>query len=180
MTTGRVAVGIARAQAGHRRVAVGDLFAESPPIQELVHTDDPHGIVDSFLYGVSLTKIAHEVPDAGQLFVMPSGTEPPTTRRFCRIRAGIASRRASAKSARCSCSRRPASAPHIEKLVAATDGAVLVGDAVAPQIPAARVIGVGARAATREPPSPHRSACRRTSAPRLIAPSDRRASPASG
>ena len=33
---GRVAVGIARAQAMHRRVAVGDLFAESPPIRELV------------------------------------------------------------------------------------------------------------------------------------------------
>ena len=39
--------------------------------------DDPHGLVDSFLYGVSLSRIAYEVPDAGQLFVMPSGTEPP-------------------------------------------------------------------------------------------------------
>src|SRR5512143_2535692 len=78
VATGRAAVGIARAQATRRRVAVGDLFAESPPIQALVHTDDPHGLVDSFLYGVSISKIAYPVPDAGQLFVMPSGTEPPT------------------------------------------------------------------------------------------------------
>ena len=47
--TGRVAIALARAQSGARRVAVGDLFAESPPIQELVHSDDLHGIVDSFL-----------------------------------------------------------------------------------------------------------------------------------
>ncbi|HEX8942769.1 MAG TPA: hypothetical protein VF785_06485, partial [Gemmatimonadaceae bacterium] len=78
VATGRVAIGLGRAQAAHRRVAVGDLFAESPPIQELVSTDDPHGLVDSFLYGVSLSRIAYPVPDAGQLFVMPSGTEPPT------------------------------------------------------------------------------------------------------
>ena len=63
VATGAVAVGMARAQAMHRRVAVGDLFGESPPIQELVHTDDPHGLVDSFLYGVSLSRIAYEVPE---------------------------------------------------------------------------------------------------------------------
>src|SRR5207253_3687551 len=77
VATGRVAVGIARAQSGLRRVALGDLFAESPPIQALVTNDDPHGLVDSFLYGVSITKIAHQVPDAGELFVMPSGTHAP-------------------------------------------------------------------------------------------------------
>ena len=49
VATGRVAIGLARAQAAHRRVAVGDLFAESPPIQELVTSDDPHGLVDSFV-----------------------------------------------------------------------------------------------------------------------------------
>ena len=53
VATGRVAVALARVQAARRRVAVGDLFAESPPIQELVHTEDPHGLVDSFLYGCS-------------------------------------------------------------------------------------------------------------------------------
>lgn len=100
VSTGRVAIGIARAQAGHRRVAVGDLFAESWPIQELVETDDPHGLVDSFLYGVSLSRIAYEVKGAGQLFVMPSGTEPPDYDEIFRILAGIGSQPASAKSTR--------------------------------------------------------------------------------
>ena len=61
VTTGETAVGIARMQSMHRRVAVGDLFAESPPIRDLIRTDDPHGIVDSFLYGVSLSRIAYPV-----------------------------------------------------------------------------------------------------------------------
>ena len=77
VTTGRVPCGIARMQSMNRRVAVGDLFAESPPIRELIQTDDPHGIVDSFLYGVSLSRIAYPVPGPGELFAMQSGTEPP-------------------------------------------------------------------------------------------------------
>ena len=62
VSTGRVAIGIARAQAAHRRVAVGDLFAESPPIQRTRPTDDPHGLVDSFLYGVSLAESPTKCP----------------------------------------------------------------------------------------------------------------------
>ncbi|HET9728517.1 MAG TPA: hypothetical protein VFR41_03800 [Acidimicrobiia bacterium] len=141
VATGRVAIGLGRAQAAHRRVAVGDLFAESPPIQELVSTDDPHGLVDSFLYGVSLSRIAYPVPDAGQLFVMPSGTEPPTYEeilpnpRWQRLAAGFREVGALLVLA------VPASAPHIEDLVAAADGAVVVGDAAPRQLPLAAIIG---------------------------------------
>lgn len=140
VTTGRVAVGLARVQAAHRRVAIGDLFAESPPIQDLVHTDDPHGIVDSFIYGVSLSRIAYEVPGAGQLYVMPSGTEPPSYEeilpnpRWLRLSAGFREVGALLVLA------APASAPHIEDLVAASDGAVLVGNAVVRSLPVARII----------------------------------------
>jgi hypothetical protein len=149
VVTGRVAVGLARAQAVHRRVAVGDLFAESPPIQALVDGDDPHGLVDSFLYGVSLSRIAREVPGAGQLFVMQSGTEPPNYEeilpnpRWHRLAAGF--REVSALLVLAA----PAGAPHIEKLVAAADGAVLVGEAVPPQVPVARIVGT-----VREPRAP--------------------------
>lgn len=141
VATGRVAVALARVQAKKRRVAVGDLFAESPPIQELVQTEDPHGLVDSFLYGVSLSKIAYEVPGAGQLFVMPSGTEPPTYEeilpnpRWHRLTAGFREVGALLVLA------APASAPHIEKLVSATDGAILVGEGVPRKLPVAQVIG---------------------------------------
>lgn len=153
VVTGRVAVALARAQSGLRRVAVGDLFAESPPIQDLVNNDDPHGIVDSFLYGVSLTKIARPVPDAGQLYVMPSGTEPPSydeilpNPRWHRLAAGFREVGALLVIA------VPTSAPQLEKLVAAMDGVVFVGDAAASEVPVARVIGsVREPSELREPP----------------------------
>lgn len=150
VATGRVAIAIGRVQAMKRRVAVGDLFAESPPIQALVQTEDPHGLVDSFLYGVSLTRIAYAVPDAGQLFVMPSGTEPPDydeilpNPRWHRLTAGFREVGALIVLA------APANAPHIEDLVAATDGAILIGDEVPAKLPVVRVIS-----AVREtPPKP--------------------------
>ena len=144
--TGRVAVGIARTQSLLRRVAVGDLFAESPPIRELVQTDDPHGLVDSFLYGVSLSRIAHPVPGPGQLFAMQSGSEPPAyeemlpNRRWHRLCAGFREAGALLVLA------VPASAPRIEDLVSAADGVVLVADATLLTIPSSRVI-----ATVREP-----------------------------
>jgi MinD-like ATPase involved in chromosome partitioning or flagellar assembly len=165
-TTGRVAIGIARAQAFKRRVAVGDLFAESPPIQELVHTNDPHGLVDSFLYGVSLSKIAYEVPGAGQLFVMPSGTEPPEyaeilpNPRWHRLTAGFREVGALLVLA------APASAEHLENLVAATDGAILVGDAVPRSLPvAAAIASVREPKAETETPSPAKDEKKETIAP---------------
>jgi hypothetical protein len=151
VVTGRVAVGIARAQAMTRRVAVGDLFAESPPIQELVQSDDPHGLVDSFLYGVSLSRIAYHVPDAGEMFVMPSGTEPPEYEelfpnpRWHRLAAGFREVGALLVLA------APVSAPHIEDLVAATDGAVLVGEAVPRRLPVSSVVSTVREAATKAP-----------------------------
>jgi len=70
-----VAIGIARAQGMRRRVAIADLVGECPPLEALNRSDDPHGISDSFLYGVSLNRIAQPVNDAGSVFLMPSGTE---------------------------------------------------------------------------------------------------------
>jgi hypothetical protein len=146
VTTGQVAVGIARAQSLGRRVAVGDLFAESPPIRELIETDDPHGIVDSFLYGVSLSRIAYPVPGAGQLFAMQSGTEPPeyeeilANPRWHRLCGGFREADALLVLA------VPANAPRLEDLVGASDGAVLVGDVAPPGVPYSRVI-----ASVREP-----------------------------
>jgi hypothetical protein len=159
VATGLVAVGIARAQAMQRRVALGDLFAESPPIQALVQTDDPHGLVDCFLYGVSITKIAYEVADAGELFVMPSGTEPPPyedilpSPRWQRLAAGFREMQALLVLA------APASAPRLGDLIAVTDGAILVGDASPGLLPDITVLGsvreprpVVARRTAPEPP----------------------------
>src|SRR5918992_6055319 len=74
--TAKVAVGIGRSQASVRRVVLGDLLGEAAPIQALLQNDDPHGLFDSFEYGISLGKVTHEVHGAGRLAVVPSGTAP--------------------------------------------------------------------------------------------------------
>ena len=71
-----VALGIAHAEAKHRRVVVGDLVGDLDPLRSLVKDEDPHGISDSFLYGLSLNKIGYEVDGAANLYIMPSGTDP--------------------------------------------------------------------------------------------------------
>lgn len=71
-----VAVGVAQVEGYRRRVAIADLVGECPVLEALHASEDPHGIADSFLYGVSLNRIAHPVNAAGSVFLMPSGTEP--------------------------------------------------------------------------------------------------------
>ncbi|MEO7181843.1 MAG: hypothetical protein ABI141_13450 [Gemmatimonadaceae bacterium] len=136
--TAEVALGIARVQAVHRRVALGDLLGEAEPLQELVTGDDPHGLVDSFLFGVSLTKIARQVPDAGELFIMPTGTAPAdydelfVHPRWRRLIAGFREVGALLIIA------APADAPRVHELVAAMDGVVIVGDAVPAEVSVAQ------------------------------------------
>ena len=140
VATAEVALGIARVQAVRRRVAVADLFGEAPPLQALVSSDDPHGIVDSFLFGVSLNRVAHAVPDAGELFIMPSGTSPIdyedifANPRWRRLAAGFREVGALLILA------APADAANLADLVYSTDGAVIVGDTVPGEIPVARTL----------------------------------------
>jgi hypothetical protein len=125
-----VALGIGRSQSGHRRVAVGDLLGDAPPLQALVPDQDAHGLVDSFLYGVSLNRVAYPVGNDGELFVMPSGTSPIDYEelfvhpRWRRLAAGFRSEGALLVLA------APSDAPNLIALIDATDGAVLVGDDV--------------------------------------------------
>jgi hypothetical protein len=138
--TGLVALGIARSQSAHRRVTVGDLFADSPAIRALVHDDDAHGIVESIAYGISFARITRPVAGAARLFVMPSGTEPPdydellASPRWRRLvdefRSGDALLILAA----------PAAAANIAELVGATDGVVVVGDAMPGSVDASSVI----------------------------------------
>lgn len=72
-----VALGVARAEAATRRVAVIDLAGDVPPLRELVTDEDPHGVVDTILHGVSLARVSRQVDDAGHMFVIPTGTQPP-------------------------------------------------------------------------------------------------------
>lgn len=124
----RVAIGIGRAQSTARRVAIGDLVGDVEPLQRLVAGDDPHGIVDSFLHGVSLNKIARPVDESGMLFVMPSGTEPLVTpeimrnERWSRLAGGF--REVGALLILVA----PSEAEGVHDLAMMLDGVVIVGD----------------------------------------------------
>jgi hypothetical protein len=138
MATALLALGIGRVQAQRRRVAIGDLLGESPPLQSLVEAEDPHGLVDSFLYGVSLNRVAYQVNEPGELFIMPSGTSPIDYEelfrhpRWKRLAAGFREVGAMLVLA------VPANAPHLRQLVDVCDGAVIVGDEVPGEVPVAQ------------------------------------------
>ena len=180
VATAEVALGIARVQAVGRRVAVGDLLGDAAPIQALVHGDDLHGLVDSFLYGVSLTRIAQQVPDAGELFVMPTGTGPVDYEelfpnpRWRRLIAGFREVGALLIIA------APADAPRVHDLVDASDGVVIVGDVVPPDVSVAQSLAWvrakrgGAQAAARAAETEAATAAAPASAP-VAAKSSRRA-----
>ena len=90
-----VALGLARAQAGRRRVAVADLVGDAQALTPSGANADEPGIADSLTYGVSLNKIAYPVDDDGQLFVLPSGSEPVAveaivaSERWARLASGF-------------------------------------------------------------------------------------------
>ena len=153
IATAETALGIARVQAVHRRVALGDLIGEAPPIQALVRSEDPHGVVDSFLYGVSLSKIAQPVPDSGELFVMPTGIGPVDYEelfgndRWRRLIAGFREVGALLVIA------APATAPMIHALVDVSDGAVIVGDVVPAEVAVAQSLAWVRPRRTAAPPS---------------------------
>ena len=139
--TALVALGVARAQAQRRRVALGDLLGDAEPIQQLLNTDDPHGLADSFVYGVSLNKIARAVPQYGDLYVLPSGSEVPeyeeifTNARWRRLIAGFRETGALLVIA------APADASHVADVVQLGDGAILVGGARLADVEPAKVLG---------------------------------------
>jgi hypothetical protein len=119
---------------------VGDLVGDLPPLRSLVKEEDPHGITDSFLYGVSLNKIGYEVEGVQNLYVMPSGTDPlideeiMQSPRWKKLAAGFGE--AGAFLILVASSNAPGLAILIEQL----DGAVLVKDAELPNAPSALVL----------------------------------------
>jgi hypothetical protein len=124
-----VAIGIAQIQAANRRVAIADLVGDAPPLVELISGDDPHGIADSFLYGVSLNRVARQLDEEGNLFLMPSGSEPVAVEeiiasdRWQRLAAGF--REVGALLLLVATT----SSPGIAQLVESVDGVIAVGDA---------------------------------------------------
>jgi len=135
-----VALGIALAEAKHKRVVVGDLIGDVPPLRSLVKDEDPHGISDSFLYGLSLNKIGYEVEGTANLFIMPSGTDPTIgeeifrSTRWKKLVSGFTETGALLVLVARS------DAPGLADLADQLDGVVLVRDAELPAAPAALVL----------------------------------------
>jgi SPOR domain len=157
---GQVALGIGRAQSAHRRVSIGDLFADSPTLRNLVQDDDGHGVVEAIAYGISLNRVARPVAGSSRLFVMPSGAEPPdyaemlASPRWARLSEEF--RKADALLILAA----PTTANGIAGLVAST--VVVVGDAMPANVEASSVVAMLREA------KPH-------SAPRERAPAERTA-----
>lgn len=123
-----VALGLARTEARSRRVAVIDMAGDVPPLRELITDEDPHGVVDTILHGVSLAKVSRQIDDAGHLFVIPTGTQPPDEfvvghTRWQRLRATFRETHALALVV---ASR---GTPALEALAAKADGVIVVGKA---------------------------------------------------
>ena len=158
------ALGVARAQGQRRRVAVADLIGEAPAIEALLTGDDPHGISDSFLYGVSLNKIARPMAGADNVFLMPSGTEAVAhdavyaNERWRRLAAGFHQ-----VGALLVVVANP-TAPGFAELCAYVGALMPVGDTVFPTPPGIPLIAPPAAPTPEPPPSAPRPAAARARA----------------
>jgi len=130
-----VAIGLARAEAPHRRVVIGDLVGDLAPIQALISGEDTHGIYDSFVFGTSFEKILNEVEGNENLGILTSGTESPATeqiignRRWRRVASDFAVTDSLLLLV------VAADAPKVATLAAQFDGVLLVGDLALDEAP---------------------------------------------
>ena len=74
----REAFRMARAESQSRPVLLVDLLGQGSALDAMVHDDDDlHGVSDAARYGVSLGRVARQVPNVDSLFVVPGGAESP-------------------------------------------------------------------------------------------------------
>ena len=135
-----VALGIALAEAKHRRVVLGDLVGDLAPLRSLVKDEDPHGISDSFLYGLSLNKIGYEVEGTANLYIMPSGTDPTIDEEIFRSARWKTLAAGFAETGALLLLVARSDAPGLAELAEQTDGVVMVRDAQLAGAPSALVL----------------------------------------
>ena len=135
-----VTLGIARAEAERRRVVVADLVGDLAPLTSLQSDDDIHGISDTILYGVSISKVARPVEGTANLFVVPSGTEQVDNAEiFGSVRWKRVAESFSGSGALLLLVCRSES-PGLGTLIDQLDGAVAVRDATIPAAPGALIL----------------------------------------
>jgi len=140
LAAAHVALGIARSESTHRRVVVGDLVGDIPALRSLVIEEDPHGITDSFLYGVSFNKIGYPVEGTANLHVMPSGGDSLIheeifhSTRWTKLAAGFRDEGALLLLV------APGDSHGLAELIDQVDGVVLVKDSDLPGAPSALIL----------------------------------------
>jgi hypothetical protein len=163
-----VALAIAQVHGTTRRVAIADLVGDVLPLRDAVNAgpdDDPHGISDSFLYGVSLNKIAKPLAVDG-VFVMPSGTESVAleaiydNERWRRLAAGFQQVGALLLIV------AVRDVPGFDALCRFVGALLPVGESAAPSIPEVRTLWLA-------PPPPPREEQRKVERARTVAAEDR-------
>jgi hypothetical protein len=171
--TARVAIGIAQQQSRKRQVALGDLLGDAAPFQELVPSEEAHGLVDVFEYGMSLHLVARPVPDNKNLILLPTGpfvTDPAAIMAHRRWSSLVADFRD--ENGLLIVAAR-VGAPEVESFVVQLDGAVLVGNVAPERLPISRVLGrirAPERVSvvmTQPPPRQHNRYFIRSEGPRL-------------
>ena len=131
VATAAAALGVARAQARRRRVFLTDLLGDGSPLAELVPGGDHHGVSDMVRYGVSLGHAAQMVPGMPNLFVVPGGAESPLTDDVLGAEWWSLLFEQVRRSGALVLLAAPSIVPSIDRLVARTDGVLLVGEGVA-------------------------------------------------
>jgi hypothetical protein len=130
----RVAIALAHAHGGTRRVAIVDAIGDLAPLQKLLPSDaGPHGVIDHFLHGVSLRKIAHAVNLKRTLFVVPSGAGPFEYETLLRRERWRRLTMAFRSEGALLCILLPRDAEGLVAFVEDTDGVVLAGDVEYPE-----------------------------------------------
>lgn len=156
--TGAVALGVARAQAAHRRVFLFDLLGEGRDLLPADAPDDFHGVSDMVHFGLSLARAARPVPGLPNLFVVPGGAETSLTDEILSHRWWETVTHQVRHANALLLVAAPSLAPSLPALVVRLDGVLLVGEARAP-LPEAKVLAeVRAAATTRTPLSSARTA----------------------
>jgi hypothetical protein len=145
VTTALVAIGAARGVARTRVVTIVDLIGDVPALRALSADDDPHGVADCFVYGISPKAVTRRTHADDRLFVIPGGSEPLDHRtmvpsdRWGRL---VAEYRAAGALLLFVAAVRT---PGLAELISQTDGVIAVGEIDALVPPGARVLATAQR-----------------------------------
>lgn len=128
------ALALAQAYVRTRRVAIVDAVGELAPFQRLLPRDaGPHGVIDHFLHGVSLRKIAQPVNREGTVFILPSGAGPFEYETLLRRERWRRLTMAFRGEGALLCIVLPQDAAGLSRFVEDTDGIVIVGNVAYPE-----------------------------------------------